>query len=83
MDGPKGERSESSRDFEAVKALDSSFRWNDEQKFPAIEDLKFGALTLTRPCPKGRERICGVLQLSSHDQQARNDVIKRQGSSPG
>jgi len=29
MDGPKGERSESSSDFEAVKALGSSFRWND------------------------------------------------------
>jgi len=49
MDGPKGERSESSRDFEAVKALDSSFRWNDEQKFPAIEDLKFGALPQPSP----------------------------------
>jgi hypothetical protein len=39
-----GTRKLESSDFEAVKALDSSFRWNDEQKFPAIESLKFGAL---------------------------------------
>jgi hypothetical protein len=32
----------------APKSLDSSFRWNDEQEFAAIEYFKFGASGLGR-----------------------------------